>query len=333
VSSSAKLILVVIVVLVGVTAAYYGFYGPDANKPSAGDAGAGKPTAPGVGASKEKPKNSRESLRSPDSRKPAAPTIPVDRDLTNGTPGGASGLNHIPDANRSSSPPVPVNPTPSDPKPVPPTSIPASSGAPLGTGDPGKGDVEPTNVGDSDASTAPAAAPSSSDVPKPTPAPPGVTPVATQPDTSATKPIAPVLPKPDPSKPPAPPAYTSYTVKAGDTMTSIAEEWFGDPNLWDLISKANPLADPQRLKIGQVLKLPAKDVKRETVDPAPRTGDVIYTVRPGDTLSKIATAYYGDASRWKLIYDVNKVVIGDDESTLKVGMKLTIPPAPAPAKR
>jgi nucleoid-associated protein YgaU len=52
-----------------------------------------------------------------------------------------------------------------------------------------------------------------------------------------------------------------------------------------------------------------------------------YVVQPGDTLSKIARKYYGDAwaTSWQRIYEANRDVIGDDPSRIQVGMTLDIP--------
>ena len=56
------------------------------------------------------------------------------------------------------------------------------------------------------------------------------------------------------------PKTTSYTVKENDSMWTIAKAWFGDGSKWELISKANPYVDPDRLKLGQILQLPSKDL-------------------------------------------------------------------------
>jgi nucleoid-associated protein YgaU len=32
----------------------------------------------------------------------------------------------------------------------------------------------------------------------------------------------------------------------------------------------------------------------------------MHSVEPGDSLSKIAKKYYGDASKWKMIYEANR---------------------------
>ena len=51
----------------------------------------------------------------------------------------------------------------------------------------------------------------------------------------------------------------TYTVKAGDTLSKIAKEHFGDANAYHKIFDANRdiLSDPDKIKPGQVLKLPA----------------------------------------------------------------------------
>lgn len=51
-----------------------------------------------------------------------------------------------------------------------------------------------------------------------------------------------------------------------------------------------------------------------------------YTVKDGDTLSKIAEKIYGDAAEYQKIYDANKDLIGPSADNIKVGQELTIPP-------
>lgn len=48
------------------------------------------------------------------------------------------------------------------------------------------------------------------------------------------------------------------TVKAGDTMWALAEQYLGDGAMWEQIAKANPgIKDPDKIQPGQKLKLPA----------------------------------------------------------------------------
>ncbi len=55
------------------------------------------------------------------------------------------------------------------------------------------------------------------------------------------------------------PADQSYTVKAGDTLSKIAKHFLGDANSYPAIFEANrdQLSDPDKIKPGQVLKIPA----------------------------------------------------------------------------
>lgn len=52
---------------------------------------------------------------------------------------------------------------------------------------------------------------------------------------------------------------TTYTVKAGDTLSKIAKEHLGNANAYMAIFEANrdQLTDPDEIKPGQVLKIPA----------------------------------------------------------------------------
>lgn len=53
-------------------------------------------------------------------------------------------------------------------------------------------------------------------------------------------------------------AARTYTVKAGDTLGKIAKEFLGDASQYTAIFNANrdQLSDPDKIKPGQVLKLP-----------------------------------------------------------------------------
>jgi LysM repeat protein len=50
-----------------------------------------------------------------------------------------------------------------------------------------------------------------------------------------------------------------YTVKAGDTLSKISKEVYGSPNEYTKIFNANrdQLSDPDKIKVGQELKIPA----------------------------------------------------------------------------
>jgi nucleoid-associated protein YgaU len=55
----------------------------------------------------------------------------------------------------------------------------------------------------------------------------------------------------------------TYTVKSGDTLSKIAQRELGDPNAYMEIFNLNKdqLSDPDKIKPGQVLKLPERTHK------------------------------------------------------------------------
>ena len=69
------------------------------------------------------------------------------------------------------------------------------------------------------------------------------------PDTAETATTEP--PEPETKKGP-----TVYTVQKGDTLYAIARKFYGDQRRYRDIAKANNLADPNRIYVGQVLKIP-----------------------------------------------------------------------------
>jgi LysM repeat protein len=60
-----------------------------------------------------------------------------------------------------------------------------------------------------------------------------------------------------PAKPPAPEAKT-YTVQPGDSLSKIAKQFYGNANSYMKIFEANKdkLTDPNKIQVGQVLKIP-----------------------------------------------------------------------------
>jgi nucleoid-associated protein YgaU len=48
----------------------------------------------------------------------------------------------------------------------------------------------------------------------------------------------------------------SYIVQAGDNLSKISKLFYGNPNKYEVIAKANNMPDPDRIKAGQTLKIP-----------------------------------------------------------------------------
>ncbi len=55
------------------------------------------------------------------------------------------------------------------------------------------------------------------------------------------------------------PKEVTYTVQSGDTLSKIAKQHLGDANAYMKIFDANKdqLSDPDKIKPGQVLKIPS----------------------------------------------------------------------------
>ena len=98
----------------------------------------------------------------------------------------------------------------------------------------------------------------------------------------------------------------TYTVKSGDSLSSIAQKQLGDANRWREIFLLNRaiIRDPDRIFPGQVLVLPV-DTDQEAAAVLPG----VYVVKKGDTLSGIAAAELGDAARWPDIFTLNRAVL------------------------
>lgn len=122
-----------------------------------------------------------------------------------------------------------------------------------------------------------------------------------------------------------------YTVKEGDTLFNIAQNYYKDGYKYAEIAKASELENPDLLEKGQILEIP----KLAEVSPAP-TADSIpadtlwgppilgttYTVVEGDWLSKIAGRSYGDIYSYDKIAKANNIPNPD---LIEPGMVLNIP--------
>jgi hypothetical protein len=73
----------------------------------------------------------------------------------------------------------------------------------------------------------------------------------------------------------------TYTVKPGDNLAKIAMKLFGDANKWREIADLNGIADPSKIKVGQVLKLmPKTTATGVSPSPNPVTSTVAPVAKP-----------------------------------------------------
>ena len=134
--------------------------------------------------------------------------------------------------------------------------------------------------------------------------------------------------------------YILHTVKPGETISSLAEKYYGDYRKFHIIAKYNEIEDATRLAVGQQIKVPVikgmpivagtHDIRTEDGKPASlMEEDVVvvrryvrHVVKPGDSLSKLAGIYYGDVKRYDVIADFNGLA---SPTAISVGQELKIP--------
>jgi NitT/TauT family transport system substrate-binding protein len=88
-------------------------------------------------------------------------------------------------------------------------------------------------------------------------------------------------------------------------------------------AKATPVAVEEKVKPA-AKQVPGSTDKAQASAPVSRSGSQEYTVKPGDTLSRLAQQFYNSPSQWGKIYEANKEVLKNPDY-IYIGMKLMIP--------
>ena len=107
---------------------------------------------------------------------------------------------------------------------------------------------------------------------------------------------------------------TTYEIKSGDTLWSIAENFYSSGYNWVDIQYANPTVSPQGLVVGEKITIPntsAKSLTKGTIVPTVTPSKITtseYEVVGGDNLWTISLRAYGDPYRWTEIAKANKLV-------------------------
>jgi LysM repeat protein len=117
--------------------------------------------------------------------------------------------------------------------------------------------------------------------------------------------------------PPVTPTVTEYTVEAGDTFSSIGKKLGVS---WKAIQNANPNIEPTKLRIGQKIVIPPATtvLPGPTTPPTTESGELLYEVKSGDTLS-------GIARRHGTTVNALRAANGLVTDRIIVGQKLKIP--------
>lgn len=133
-----------------------------------------------------------------------------------------------------------------------------------------------------------------------------------------------------------------YTVVRGDSLGTIAKKFYNDSSKWVEISRANHLANPNLIHVGNKLIIPKVEngtavtskpsLSAVKVNPATGIsssggGNVEFVVRSGDTLWQIALDFYGSGLEWYRIKNANPNIgtLPNGRPLLYSGQHLIIP--------
>ncbi|HYE04818.1 MAG TPA: LysM peptidoglycan-binding domain-containing protein [Planctomycetota bacterium] len=127
----------------------------------------------------------------------------------------------------------------------------------------------------------------------------------------------------------------TYTIRERDSYYVIAQRELGDANRWKELEGLNKTAS-EDLRVGQVIKLPARKEAAGVVATAPGKlpaandddGRKRHVVGEGETLGSISQKYYSTSKRWQ---DIERANPGIDPERLYVGQKIIIPDVKADA--
>ncbi len=144
-----------------------------------------------------------------------------------------------------------------------------------------------------------------------------------------------------PSGGPSHDAVERHRVQPGDTMASLAVNYYGDEKYTKFLINSNPqLTNPTRLRVGTTVLIPSRPADRtllaathqpKSPTPKKRTPTVkkpstrSYTVKSGDSFYSIARDVLGDASQWQKLFELNKAVVKGDARKLQIGQVIQLP--------
>ena len=87
----------------------------------------------------------------------------------------------------------------------------------------------------------------------------------------------------------------TYKVKTGDTLGKIAKKFLGSSSKYKLIAKANKISNPDKIKVGQKIKIPVSDSDNESTNNNNSGIDF-------SSLKKYHSAF-SDGIKWRLVED------------------------------
>ena len=129
-------------------------------------------------------------------------------------------------------------------------------------------------------------------------------------------------------------AIERHRVQQGDTMASLAKQYYGSTQFTAfLVSRNKQLANPTQPRVGEVVNIVPRptDGKPRAKEPAtvtqqtPTPATREYRVKSGDSFYRIARDVLGDATRWNELFLINKKLVGNDPTKLQIGQVIVLP--------
>jgi hypothetical protein len=119
-------------------------------------------------------------------------------------------------------------------------------------------------------------------------------------------------------------ALQMYLIKLGLPVKDLVVAYRGN-GLVEVYGLAASQADKEKaiLAVGNAAGIERVDDRIRVETPAPAA--TFYTVKSGDTLSKIAKTHYGEAGKYPAIFEANKPMLTDPDK-IYPGQVLRIPP-------
>jgi nucleoid-associated protein YgaU len=150
------------------------------------------------------------------------------------------------------------------------------------------------------------------------------------------------------SVPSGPAPIERHRVQEGDTFSDLAISYYGSERYTQFLVASNPeIADPNRLRIGMVVKIPPKPEEGSPAgatrapgrsSPANRANSSragsaaapnaagTYVVKEGDTFYGIARDVLGEPGRWQEILELNRDRLPNgDAKALQIGQVIRLP--------
>ncbi len=112
-----------------------------------------------------------------------------------------------------------------------------------------------------------------------------------------------------------------YIVQPGDTLGKISLKLFNTVHKWQNLAQLNDLKNPNVLHPGDAIKFEKSDVTEKFLANQNHKSKQ-FTVKKGDTLSKIAQTVLGSAAAWKYLWAFNKDKVSNP-NTIEVGQVLS----------